>query len=373
MSMFGKTAATLSLILAAAWADGAFADDAPAAAAAPAAPAKPTGPTLSDVLGASGLTVTGYVDATGSIAHDSSADYSTFALNQASFTLAMQPATGFGALVQVAAGTEANGNYAPGYGYGATSSSTKFDIVQGFAQYVAGKSTVIMGKYVTLAGAEVAAPTGNTNITRSLLFWYSEPVTHTGARVTYAASDTASFMVGLNDGWNAETSVGNGKTVELGASLTPSKTFAFTAAAYYGDQNGTTANGLHRLGKKALLDAVATWTVSSAVTVIVNADWDQQNITGGSTASWYGAAAYLNYAINDKWRTSVRVEYLDDKEGFANTALVGPELKVDEGTVTFGYAPSKNYEFRLEGRYDKNDAFSSGNITQAWLAALYKF
>ena len=38
-----------------------------------------------------------------------------------------------------------------------------------------------IGTTVTLAGAEVIAPTGNTNFSRSLLF-FSEPLTHTDAR-----------------------------------------------------------------------------------------------------------------------------------------------------------------------------------------------
>ena len=48
---------------------------------------------------------------------------------------------------------------------------------------------------------------------------------------------------------------------------------------------------------------------------------------------------------------------------------------MDEGTITFGYMPSKNFEFRLEGRYDtlKPTGVSDIKATQAWLQALYKF
>jgi len=59
----------------------------------------------------------------------------------------------------------------------------------------------------------------------------------------------------------------------------------------------------------------------------------------------------VNYAINSQWRVSVRGEYLDDKDGGA-TGLV---QKLKEATVTFGYAPVKSFELRLEGRYDKSD------------------
>ena len=100
-----------------------------------------------------------------------------------------------------------------------------FDVVQAYMQYVTGPLTVIGGKYVTLAGAEVLAPTGNTNFSRSLLF-FAEPMTHTGIRTTYAATDTLSVIAGVSNGWNySSLSTSGSKTAELGVAWTPSKTF----------------------------------------------------------------------------------------------------------------------------------------------------
>ena len=166
----GKTAVTMSLILATAAAGTAYADE----------PAKPAAASLSDVLDASGIAATGYADATFSYGNHSAAllpdtsAVNTFALNQVSLTISKLPSSGFGALVNLVDGTEAGtGLYAPSYSYsGNVNSSTKLDVLQAFVQYASGKTTVMMGKFVTLAGAEVAAPTGNTNVTRSLLFWY---------------------------------------------------------------------------------------------------------------------------------------------------------------------------------------------------------
>jgi hypothetical protein len=353
----------MSLLLATAAAGVANADE----------PAKPAAASLSDVLDASGITATGYADATFSYGDHSAAllpadthAVNTFGLNQVALTISKLPSSGFGAMVNLVDGTEAGtGLYAPSYSYaGNINSSTNLDVLQAYVQYASGKVTVLMGKYVTLAGAEVAAPTGNTNVSRSLLFWYSEPINHTGVRVVYAATDKASFTIGANNGWNAETSTGSGKTLELGFSLTPSKAFALAGAAYYGDTDVAAD-----LGKKTLVDLVATWTVSPALTVIGNLDWDKQEITNGSALTWWAAAGYLNYAINDIWRTSLRLEYLDDQDGAFN----GTKQKLKEGTLTFGYAPAKHYEFRVEGRYDKSDQAGSTDITQGWLQALYKF
>jgi hypothetical protein len=359
----GKTAATMSLLLATVVAGTVYADE----------PAKPTAASLSDVLDASGITASGYADATFSygdhsaaLLPDDTSAVNTFALNQVALTISKLPSSGFGALVNLVDGTEAGtGLYAPSYSYyGNINSSTKLDVLQAYAQYASGKVTVLMGKFVTLAGAEVAAPTGNANVSRSLLFWYSEPINHTGVRVVYAATDKASFTVGANNGWNAETSTGSGKTLELGFSLVPSKAFALAGAAYYGDVD--VAAGV---GKRTLADLVATWTVSPSLTVVGNFDWDKQELTDGTSFKWWAAAGYLNYAINDTWRTSLRLEYLDDQDG----AINGAKQKLKEGTLTFGYAPAKHYEFRVEGRYDKSDQAGSTDITQGWLQALYKF
>ena len=337
---------------------------------------KPATPSLSDILSASGLTVTGYVDGTYSYqsispSAGSTENSNTFGLNQASLSLAYLPSSGFGALVNPVAGTEAlNGCYAPGYLPCSSANSTNnFNLLQAYVQYIGGPSTVLLGKFVTLAGAEVAAPTGNVNITRSLLYWYSEPVTLVGARLTYAASASANLIVGVNNGWNVDTSTGTGKTLELGFSLAPSKALAITGAGYYGD-----VDRQQGLDARTLVDLVATWTVTPKLTVIGNVDWDKQDFAGSTSATWWGVAAYANYAINDTWRTALRLEYLDDQDGYA-TGLVGSSGKLNEGTLTFGYAASKNFELRFEGRYDtaKPDVGQDRKTTQAWLQALYKF
>jgi hypothetical protein len=339
---------------------------------------KPTAPLLSDILEASGVTATGYVDGTYSYLSRSPAvgptqDTNSFALNQASLTLAYTPPTEFGVLINAVVGTEAcDGCYAPGYGSsGAHASTSSINLLQGYVQYVTGKATILGGKFLTLAGAEGAVPTGDVNVTRSLLFWYSEPTTHVGVRAVYTASEKATFTIGVNNGWNNDGSVPNGgKTAELAMSLTPSKTFSLAAATYYGafDLGG----GL--VGNRALVDVVGTWTATPALTVVLNADWDQQDHASGpgtGTASWYGVAGYLNYAINSVWRISLRGEYLDDKDGFN----FGTSTKVEEGTLTFGYMPAKKFELRLEARYDtyKPDGGGSNKATQGWVQALYKF
>lgn len=335
-------------------------------------------PSAKDLLDSWGVNLSGYVD--GQYEYSSSpspslhvfdARHDSFSLNQAAFTLAMQPKEGWGGVVNVIAGEDARliNNFST------PSSNNNFDVTQAFIQYATGSWTIQGGKMLTLAGAEVIAPTLNTNVSRSLLF-NAEPFTHTGLRATYAASEAVSVIFGVNDGWN-ETSDNNAqKTAEVGLSLAPSKAFTLTAQGYFGSER--LPSGFD--GERDLVDLVATWNVTDAASFVVNYDWGKQDnaLAGGGDAKWYGVAGYFNYAINSLWRMSLRAEYFDDKDGYTTGAV----QKVKEVTATFGYAPTKSFELRLEGRYDKSDQDffvknSSGEVddnqTGAYLEGVFKF
>lgn len=316
----------------------------------PAKPVAPAAPSLTDVLTSSGITATGYVAASYyrsngySTYHQFDTKHDSFQLDQASVTIAFQPKEGFGALVDIAAGEDMKILHSAEDG-----NAQSFDVVQGFVQYATGPLTVIAGKYVTLAGAEVIAPTGNTNFSRSLLF-FAEPLTHTGIRASYAATDTFTFTAGVNNGWNySSLSTSGSKTAELGVGWTPNKIFALAVQAYVGKDPAFDA-------QRTLVDAVATYNATDALTFILSYDRgkQKQHIAGDPDLDWNGLAFYTNYAINDQWRTSLRLEYLDDKDGFVS-GLIGTPQKLKEATLTFGYAPIKSFEVRMEARYDKSD------------------
>jgi hypothetical protein len=397
-------AAAAAAALALSGATAAWADQAP--------PAKPAIPSLTDILTSTGITATGYVDATFSAFGYSgsqltaagtegpaSSGYNTFSFQQAGLTLAYQPASGFGALLNVVATPYASpyvNNYAPDSHYylngGSTPGSPNFSVFQGYAQYATGPWTVIAGKFSTLAGAEVYAPTGNTNVTRSILFT-EEPLTHTGVRATYAPSGVFSFIIGVNNGWfNAgdQNSFGSDKTIEAGITLAPNKQISWALTNYYGrDVNlyGTTS-GLE------LLDTVLTWNATSALSLIGTADYGNVASTSASpTASWWGVGGYVNYQFNPEWRLSLRAEYFDDQDGYLTdgavaaavpfSALASPgDERLKEATLTFGYDPTKHLELRIEGRYDAPDHVSQpagpsvtvySDTAQGWLEALWKF
>jgi hypothetical protein len=318
----------------------------PAGALAADAPAT----TLSRLLANSGITESGYVAASYyhssgyGTDHQFDNSHDSFQLDQAALQLAYQPKSGFGAVVDVIAGEDAKIVDAA---ESAGGSANSFDILQGYAQYAAGPVTVQAGKFTTLAGAEVIAPSADANFSRSLLF-FAEPMTHTGLRATYAVSDQLSVIVGVDNGWNYTKVDTGSKTGELGISLTPNKSFSMTAQLYAGKDPVYGA-------QRTLLDTVATFNATAALSFVLSYDWGRQEaghatpagLTGGD---WEGVAGYVNYQLSSQWRISVRAEYLDEKDG--TTLVTGAAQSLKEGTVTLGYDPVASFELRLEGRYD---------------------
>jgi hypothetical protein len=94
-------------------------------------------------------------------------------------------------------------------------------------------------------------------------------------------------------------------------------------------------------------------------------------------ATWAAAAGYVNYQLNDKWRTSVRAEVMNDGNGFrTGVPQVWKEL-----TLTIGYSPIRHFEILAETRHDVSnvDAFvnksgaATGPSQQSYsLSALYQ-
>lgn len=314
--------------------------------------AAPTGPGLTDVLTASGITAHGYVDA--GYTYDSGlgnyrafdTQHNGFDLRQAGLTLAYQPTEGFGGLVNLTAGHDAGLIHSYGGDTG------NFDVTQAYVQYATGSWTVMGGKFATLAGAEVINPTANTNVSRSLLFYATEPLTHTGVRAVYAVDSTLSFTFGLNNGWDQLTDLNSQKTLELGMSYAPIKALTLAVQGYYGTEP-TEAGG----GSRTLIDFVGTYNVTDSLSFVLSYDYFSQgkaalNEEAVGTAKAQGFAGYLNYAIDDQWRMSLRAEYLDDQDGYRT----GIKQKLKEETLTFGYAPTKAVELRAELRADQSNA-----------------
>lgn len=324
--------------------------------------AQAAGPTLSDVLGNSGITESGYIDAAYSYLDAvnpnnpfDGSNGNTFNLKQAALQLAKQPASGFGGLVNITTGSDADIIKSKPYN-GAVGSSAGFDVTQAFVQYTDGALTLQAGKYTTLASAEVIAVSGNTNITRSIEF-FNVPYTHTGARLTYAPSSTVTLYAGLNNGWDQQEDTNHSKTGELGIAWAPAASFSWALQGYSGSEP-VASGGSHTL---SLVDTVVTFKATDALTLILNADYGQQakGLATGGDFKWSAIVGYVNYQWTDKWRTSLRLEDFADSDGGklgqTDKGTGAINKTVNEATLTVGYAPNASFELRGEVRSDKAD------------------
>lgn len=347
-------------------------------------------PTLADILKASEITLTGYVDTSythlsgnglftgGTASRVYDTERRSFNLHTVDVAVGYQPANGVGAFVQIDLGSDADVTGAIG-----TNKTDNTDVQEAFVQYASGALTVIGGKFATLAGAEVIESPSNTNFSRSILFGYAIPFTHTGVRAAFAPSDKAKFYVGVNNGWDVlkesaaaniagDGQVADSKTFEFGASASVSSALTLAASLYTGDEVGGPG-----VGSRELIDLVATFNVSDALSFTLNYDSGSQERTTAGEAKWDGIAAYANFKINDLWRVSARAEQFDDKNGFRT----GVTQEWKETTLTLAHMPAKNLELRGEVRYDKSNVSSfqqSGGGTKSSqdsfaIEAIYKF
>ncbi len=366
----------------------------PGTAPAEAKPAEPAPPPA--IFSIWGFDLTGHVDVgythlTGSGKFVSGVNdrvfdfkHNEFFFHALDLQFAKTPDDGWGGLLDVTLGKDADtiaafGTISKSKGP-ANGANHYVDPTQFYVYYGAAPFSIIAGKYVTNAGAEVIKSDGDVNYSRSILFGYAIPFTHTGVRATYKVNDMLTVLGGVNQGWDAFEDPNHDKTIELGGTFAPSKTVSVVASYYGGKERVTNYPKSDANGMRHLFDIVGTFNATDQLTLILNYDYGTQDnaAVGGGKAKWDGIAGYANYQINDLWRASLRGEYFNDHDGYRT----GVVQKWKEATLTIAYLPVKEWEIRAEVRADKSDQSSflkSDGITPTstqrsfGLEVLYKF
>lgn len=337
------------------------------------AQAQAAGPTLSEVLGNSGVTISGHMS--GSYVYNFNneggeagegddetvplrvfdSENDSFQLNQAVLNIGSQPASGFGGFASLMYGEDAQLINAA---YGDSSDNTdddfgdpandsdKFALVQGFLQYGNGPLTVIGGRYVTLAGAEVIADTGNQNLSRGLLFAFAQPLVHTGVRASWKFNDMVTAYLGAaNSGASGAADDNNEqKTVEVALATAPTKNTAL-AVTYYDGIESSSDGPAGDSQSISYLDVVGSVQILDPLQFVLNyslADFEDDGEVSGF-------AAYLNYKVNEKWRVSLRGELVEfDEDG-------GDKTDLSSYTLTVGHACADNFDLLVEARMDNDE------------------
>ena len=241
-------------------------------------------------------------------------------------------------------------------------------VEQGFVSFKLPRDIVIdAGRFVTNAGAEVIEAKDDWLYSRSILFNYAIPFTHTGARVTVPVpgAEGLSLMGSILNGWdNPPGKVGSKKAGHLGVSYAgPSSTVA-TVNVIYGYVNQDAVD------PRLLLDAVLG-RAFGPLSVNVNGDWARE---GGR--AYEGVALMARFAfLADRLRVSARGEILRDRDGLALTVAGADYL---EGTLGVSLPIGSSAEVRLEGRHDHSSprtfrGGASGDQTTVQAAALAWF
>ncbi len=296
----------------------------------------------------------------------------SFTLDLAEIVFAKDPALGSaGYKLKFSAGETAKWIHARGLS-GAAPSSTlpganpwagegtdSFDVTEAYVSYNAavGKGLRFdLGKFATFMGAEVIEAIDNPNYSRSFLFNYAVPFTHTGLKASYAFSDAWNAALHIVNGWDNATDNNRGKSYGASVGYTPAESFSLLVNGMTGpeqDENPAPTVGSSSSNLRTVLDVVATIKPIKPLSIILNYDTGREdNVPGISgDANWDGLAAIVKYDLSDKYSLAVRGEYFDDKDG----ARTGTAQKLKEVTLTPEIRLNGGVILRPEYRHDWSD------------------
>ena len=207
-----------------------------------------------------------------------------------------------------------------------------------------GKTQVNAGKFFSSVGAEAPQSYEDFNITRSLLFWYGEPLYHVGARATTEIGRGVSAGAQLLSGCN--TIAGSrGRQTEAVTANWSGKRWGWSEIYMDGNEKREGS------GRRHLSDTVLTFNPAKAITGYAEALATVEKRVSAGYDRWYGWATAWKYSPHPKWSVSPRVDWFDDVDG----AATGMRQRLFEFTATGEYRPSKHVIARLEYRNDWSD------------------
>jgi hypothetical protein len=228
------------------------------------------------------------------------------------------------------------------------------DLQQAILSYLApvGKGLRLdFGKFVTPLGYEVIEGYDgyNDNYSRSFLFNYAIPLTHTGVKASYALSSAVSAMVMVVNGWDNARDNNSGKSIGGQLTVVPVAPVSLIFN-YIGGPEKADTNGYLR----QTYDFIASWKVVDALTLAINGDYGVENgaslVTPGKNAVWKGLAGYAIASLPNKFSLALRGETFKDEGGTRLAA--GSAATVSEFTLTPSYKVGDHFLVRSDVRFD---------------------
>jgi hypothetical protein len=240
-----------------------------------------------------------------------------------------------------------------------TANPESFDVTEAYVSYIAGVGKGLrfdFGKMGTFIGAEVLEAKDNPNYSRSFLFNYAEPLTHTGLKMSYTFTDAVNAALFVVNGWDNATDNNKAKTYGLSVGLTPAEVFSAGINVLQGAEQVDNSSNM-----RTLVDLVATIKPIKPLSIILNYDdGKEEKALGTADAKWSGLSGIVKYDITDKYAVAVRGEYFNDTDGFRT----GTVQKLKEMTLTFDAKLDGGLILRPEYRHDSSDKQSFDNGTK---------
>jgi hypothetical protein len=191
----------------------------------------------------------------------------------------------------------------------------------------------------------------NDHYSRSLLFNYAIPFTHTGAKATYAPSGRLSATAMVVNGWDNVRDNNGGKSLGAQLMLVPASPLT-VYLNYIGGAEKTDTSGYTR----STFDVVATLKAGPSLTLGLNGDYGVEKgasvVAPGRDAVWKGAAGYARYDLTSALAVALRVETFRDAGG---TRLGTGATTVSEATLTPTYKFTDRFLARGDLRLDRSN------------------
>ena len=237
-----------------------------------------------------------------------------------------------------------------------------YDLTEAYVDYAAALGSGLklrFGKFATYLGAEVIEARDNFNYSRSFLYDFATPFTHTGFMAGYKFSEAFTANLYLVNGWDVAGDNNKGKSAGASFMVTPIDPVQLTFNFMYGPEEAN-----NNSSKRFLFDWIGTFKATKKLTFMANVDYAQENNDphiNGNNSQWYGVAGYAKYEFTDYFSASIRGEYFDDKNG----VRTGIAQKLKEVTLTAEFKIAKDLLLRPEYRHDWSDrnGFDSKNVT----------
>ncbi len=232
-----------------------------------------------------------------------------------------------------------------------TGKAQDFDLQQAFVSYIAPVGRGLRfdaGKFITHMGAEVIEGYDgyNDNYTRSILFGYAIPFTHTGLKVSMPFSDSFSAMVMVVNGWDNVKDNNKKKSFGGQLAITPSPKVALYVN-YIGGAERNDDDVRHDIDFVAVLKPADP----VALTLNVNYGTDQNAAGQGRNGRWFAASGALRVGLSESFALALRGEFFEDKEGVRTGAV----QKLKSVTLTPEVKINKNLFVRWDLRHDFSD------------------